>query len=80
MKEKQPLIQLISPIPGSNSIEMKVGTINKVNWKASGEDKFKSFKSRVNFYFESKENVEDFIKTLRKYSKIAFKKESKNEI
>ena len=68
MKNKrQYALKLHEPELGSNIIEMQVGT---------SEKKFKNFKSRINFYWESKENVDDFIKTLRKYSKIAFKDSS----
>lgn len=64
MKEKTRIIRLSEPSKGSNEIELVVGTGNG----------FKDFKPRFKFYFETKENVDDFIETLKKFSKIAFNK------
>lgn len=63
--KKQRTIVLHEPEERSNQIELVCGMC---------EEKFKHFKPRFKFYFESKENVDDFIDTLKRFSEIAFKK------
>lgn len=70
---KERLIAVDKPFPGSNYIDMRIGTAEK------SKSVFESFKTRMNFRFDNKEALDDFIDTLQEYSEIAFMEESKDE-